>query len=377
MENSLLGMSRNQATTVLAVLAVAVAAVLLAGGSADTGLQISSMAILLTLGALGVVVLRVQNAVLRELRRSSGATKRTEEKLGREISKVDARQAKIEEKLAAMRTEVKATNTRNEAHIEKAAGYVDRVRALRVRMEEAERRILAGTEVSRLSMEDAAKKLGSQSTRESRDVVLQIESLMQLFAQGGVESRAPMPPTGGFALDAPGLLHLLHLIRSKHPRRILELGSGTSTIWIAHLCRELGIELVSLDHLERYAERTRDGLRRHGLEDVADLRVAPLESLELGGETFQWYSSQALADLGEIDFLIIDGPPQATGPRARFPAVPVLWEKLSDQATVVLDDTHRAGEVEILESWLSQFEGLVHEDQGISRLGVLTRRDRL
>lgn len=373
----MLGMSRNQATTVLAVLAMAVAAVLLAGGSADTGLQISSMAILLTLGALGVVVLRVQNAVLRELRRSSGATKRTEEKLGREISKVDARQAKIEEKLAAMRTEVKATNTRNEAHIEKAAGYVDRVRALRVRMEEAERRILAGTEVSRLSMEDAAKKLGSQSTRESRDVVLQIESLMQLFAQGGVESRAPMPPTGGFALDAPGLLHLLHLIRSKHPRRILELGSGTSTIWIAHLCRELGIELVSLDHLERYAERTRDGLRRHGLEDVADLRVAPLESLELGGETFQWYSSQALADLGEIDFLIIDGPPQATGPRARFPAVPVLWEKLSDQATVVLDDTHRAGEVEILESWLSQFEGLVHEDQGISRLGVLTRRDRL
>lgn len=373
----MLGMSRNQATTVIAVLVVAVGAVLLSGGSADMGLQISATAIVLTLGALGVVILRVQNAMLRELRRSSVATRQTDEDLAREISKVDARQATIEEKLAVMQTEVKATNTRNEAHIEKAAGFVDRVRALRVRMEEAERRILAGTEVSRLSMEDAAKKLSSQSTRESRDVVRQIESLLQLFARSGVESKTPMPPTGGFALDASALLHLLHLIRSKRPRRILELGSGTSTIWIAHLCRELGIELVSLDHLEGYAERTREGLRRHGLEDVADLRVAPLESLELGGETFQWYSSQALADLDEIDFLIIDGPPQATGPRARFPAVPVLWEKLSDHATVVLDDTHRAGEVEILESWLGRFEDLVHEDQGLSRLGVLARRARL
>ncbi|MCH8561209.1 O-methyltransferase [Nesterenkonia sp. DZ6] len=364
-------MSRKQAIIVVVMLVTAIAAVLLAG--VEEGLTVSLLAIILTLGALSVLVLRVQHAILRELRRSSTVTKRADEKASRELSKVSSRQVKIEEKLAVMRTETKATNTKNETRIAKSASDVDRIRQLRVRLEEAERRILAGTEVSRLSMEDAAKKLTNQSTRESREVVLQVESLLQLFADGGSSRHAPMPPTGGYALDAQALLHLLHLIRTKRPRQILELGSGTSTIWMAYLCRELGIQLVSLDHLEGYAARTREGLQRHGLEDIVDLRVAPLQTYDLEGKTFEWYSSEAFADLDQIDFVIVDGPPESTGPRARFPAVPVLWDRLSDRASVVLDDTHRAGEVAILKSWRSQFADLVQEDEGLSRLGVLRK----
>lgn len=372
MENSLLGMSKKQAVSVIAVLAAAVAVVLLAGRGAEP-VVVSAVVVLLTLGVLSMIVLRVQSAILRELRRLSTSNKRSLENVTRELSKVSARQVKIQQNLAAVRTEVKATNTKNEAHIEKAAGHVDRVRALRMRFEEAERRILAGNEISRLSMEDSVKKLTSQSTRQSREVVLQVESLLQLFAANGTTRHAPMPPTGNFALDAQALLHLLHLIRSKRPRRILELGSGTSTIWMGYICRELGIQLVSLDHLEGYAARTREGLQRHGLEDVVDLRVAPLQSVEVNGKTFEWYNTEALAGLDEVDFLIIDGPPESTGPRARFPAVPLLWDRLSDHASVVLDDTHRAGEVEILESWCSEFAELVQEDEGLSRLGVLRR----
>ncbi|MBO0596117.1 class I SAM-dependent methyltransferase [Nesterenkonia sp. E16_7] len=366
-------MSRKQALIAAALLVAGVAVILLT--VEDTGLWVAAVTVLLTLGLLSVLVLRVQYAVLRELRRASTATKRADEKTHRELSKVSARQAAIEEKLAVMRTDLKTTHNKNEARIAKSAGDVDRIRQLRVRLEEAERRILAGTEVSRLSMEDSAKKLTNQSTRESRETVLQVESLLQLFASGAADRRAPMPPTGNFALDAQALLHLLHLIRTKRPRRILELGSGTSTIWMAYLCRELGIQLISLDHLEGYASRTREGLKRHGLEDVVDLRVAPLETYELDGKSFEWYSRDAISSLDQIDFLIIDGPPESTGPRARFPAVPVLWDRLSGHASVVLDDTHREGEVKILKSWLSRFTDLVQEDKGLSRLGVLTRKN--
>ncbi|NYJ17872.1 O-methyltransferase [Nesterenkonia sandarakina] len=364
-------MSRKQAIVTAAVVAAAVAVVLLAVD--ETGLMVSALTVLLTLGALSVLVLRVQYAVLREVRRSSTATKRADEKSNRELAKVSSRQHKIEETLAIMRKDVKSTNTKNEARIAKSAGDVDRIRALRVRLEEAERRILAGTETSRLSMEDSAKKLISQGPRETRDVVRQVEALFQLFAGEATDQRAPMPPTGNYALDAPAMLHLLHLIRSKRPQRILELGSGTSTIWIAYLCRELGIELVSLDHLEGYAQQTKAALRRHGLEDVVDLRVAPLEPVQIDGQTFEWYAQGASSDLSGIDLLIVDGPPKSTGPRARFPAVPALRDKLSDQATIVLDDMHRSGEVEILESWRSEFAELVQEDEGLSRLGVLRR----
>lgn len=374
MENSLLAISKKQALSVLAVLVAAVAVVLLTMGNEESTAWVSSITIIVTMGVLSVLVLRVQQATLREVRRVSTLNKRSHEKAVTHLSKISTRQGKIEDKLAVMRTDVKATNSKNEARIAKSASDIDRVRQLRVRLEEAERRILASGEVSRLSMEDSVKKLTSQSTREARDGLVQMESLLQLFADDGSSRHAPMPPTGGYALDAQSLLHLLHLIRSRRPSRILELGSGTSTIWMAYLCRELGIELISLDHLEGYAEQTREGLRRHGLAGVVDLRVAPLETFELDGNSFNWYSTSAMADLDQIDMLIVDGPPQSTGPRARFPAVPVLWDKLTEGASVVLDDIHRSGELKIMESWRAEFVELVQEDKGLSRLGVMVRK---
>jgi hypothetical protein len=56
-----------------------------------------------------------------------------------------------------------------------------------------------------------------------------------------------------------------------------------------------------------------------------------------------------------IDLLFVDGPPKATGPQARFPAIPVLLSQLSDDALIVLDDTAREDERAISDRWVAEY----------------------
>jgi len=218
-----------------------------------------------------------------------------------------------------------------------------------------------------------AKSTKRHVTSTVRDSTRQIESLVHLF-QRYPDVKLPMPSTGAWAIDSQALAHMLALIEERQPRRILELGSGTSTIWIGYLCQTFGGELITLDHLEHYLGLTRTAINRHQLNDVIDSRLAPLVKTEVAGESFDWYDTASLADLTDIDLVIIDGPPAATGPQARYPALPKVIELLSPNATVVLDDAHRPDEARIVDSWLADYPDFQEIERGTSRLAVLQRR---
>jgi predicted O-methyltransferase YrrM len=199
-----------------------------------------------------------------------------------------------------------------------------------------------------------------------------VEALFQLF--DGFPPRAPMPSSGGFALNPTDLLDLLHLVRTRKPKLVLELGSGTSTVWLAYALEKSGGRLVSLDHDPGYAEKTRAMLAAHGLTAVAEVRDAPLRPVLLDGRNFPWYDTDALADLHAVDLLLIDGPPEKTGPDARYPAMRVLEDKLADAATVVFDDAHRQDEQQALRKWVETIEGLTEEGEAPGRHAVLSYR---
>ncbi|MET0425324.1 MAG: class I SAM-dependent methyltransferase [Actinoplanes sp.] len=200
----------------------------------------------------------------------------------------------------------------------------------------------------------------------------EVEALAQLF--GGFTPRAPMPSSGGFALNPTDLLDLLHLIRTRRPRLVLELGSGTSSVWIAYALEQLGGRLVSLDHDPGYAARTREALAAHGLTGVAEVRDAPLRPVDLDGRSFPWYDTAALTDLDGVDLLLIDGPPAKTGPDARYPAMRVLEDRLADAATVVFDDANREDEQAAMRRWVETIEGLTPEGETLGRHAVLSYR---
>jgi hypothetical protein len=82
--------------------------------------------------------------------------------------------------------------------------------------------------------------------------------------------------------------------------------------------------------------------------------------VRLSNELFPWYSLATLPDL-EIDLLVVDGPPGALRPLARYPAGPRLLPRLASGALVFVDDAIRVDETEMVRRWMSEFPGLRQE----------------
>jgi predicted O-methyltransferase YrrM len=244
-------------------------------------------------------------------------------------------------------------------------------------LEDAQRRTLDAVEKHRAGADrgqrDVLTTVQRQTTRllgAQREQTREFEALLQLYR--GAPARAPMPPSGHWALNATNLLDLLHLVRRRRPRLVLELGSGTSTVWLGYAVEQWGGRLISIDHKEEYAEQTRSWVSAHGLDGVVAVRDAPLRAVTVGTETFQWYDPTVFADLDGIDLLLVDGPPGATGPQARFPAVHLLLDRLSPVATVVLDDAERADEVETVRRWTADVTGLTRQREILGSHAVLS-----
>jgi predicted O-methyltransferase YrrM len=267
------------------------------------------------------------------------------------------------------------------------------------RLEAAERRLLSSVDTARLSHDDRLAALESRmdtlgtpvadgaggslatvqntlrnhTTESSRDVVRQVEALLQLTARVDTANRR-FPASGGWAMDAEGLLLLSDLITAHRPRRILEVGSGVSSCWMGEFARRHGGTVVTLEHQQEYAEKTRRSLGELGLQDTVEVRVAELEEISLGDRTYRWYDPQALADLQDIEMVVVDGPPKKTGEDARFPALPLLAGRLAPGCLVVVDDFHRPDEQRIVDQWLEQFPEFELVGLDTHRTGLLRRR---
>jgi len=72
----------------------------------------------------------------------------------------------------------------------------------------------------------------------------------------------------------------------------------------------------------------------------------------------QWtvYDLSASPLRGKYDCVLVDGPlAGGHSPMARAGALPAVWEHLSQDATVLLDDGRRRGERDIVAQWRSRY----------------------
>jgi predicted O-methyltransferase YrrM len=168
-------------------------------------------------------------------------------------------------------------------------------------------------------------------------------------------------PWSAWAMRPSGLLAVLNEVVLGSRERILECGSGISTIYLARLLADRGGRAVSLEHDPRWAGFVGGELEAEELEGSARVVLAPLEehAMALGGT--RWYRDSAARDAvealgGPIDLLLVDGPPAGEPEAAlsRYPAVPVLADTLAPNAVVILDDANRAGEAQVLDRWTEE-----------------------
>jgi len=215
--------------------------------------------------------------------------------------------------------------------------------------------------------------LRDQSRSDHTSLFRQLEALQGLYAELGL--RNSLPPTRGWAASPDFLLELTRHARSARPLTVVECSSGISTVVLARCMQLNGIgKVLSLEHDPHFAAQTRDQLRRHNLQDWAEVLDAPLEPHLWGDESWPWYSLNLLPQRVQIDMLVIDGPPQATRTQARYPAGPMLFRRLAAEATVFLDDAARADERAILERWREEFPSLQQSARACEKgCAVLTK----
>ena len=179
----------------------------------------------------------------------------------------------------------------------------------------------------------------------------------------------------GWAVSPDFATVIVSLMREAKPRCIVEAGSGVSTLIVGYsLKRQGGGMIVSLDQDERYAKITQANVVRHGLEEFVSVRHAPLKRVPIKGKDWLWYDPEKIADLESIDMVIVDGPPGNVQRLARYPALPILADKLSDKAVIVLDDCFRHAEKEILMKWLADYPAFTSETVGTEKGTVILRK---
>ena len=224
------------------------------------------------------------------------------------------------------------------------------------------------------------------------------EAWRNLF--GTLQFRAPLPVITDYTASPELMVLVVNLIAERKPRRVLELGSGLSTVVAGYaLERFVGADarLLSVDHEAVFAEQSAALVRRHGLEGVT-VRHAPLQSVNTPHGAIRWYSRAALdldglapdspdrdavgpdavradavgpdavgpdavgpdavrADAvgpDALDLLIVDGPPGKDQRMARYPALQELLPRLRPGSIVVLDDARRPDERRAAEEWSAQ-----------------------
>jgi len=180
------------------------------------------------------------------------------------------------------------------------------------------------------------------------------------LALTGLVSAGPFLPWGAGTMRPSGLVAVCNDVVLSRRRCVVELGSGTSTVLLARLLRQVwpegGYRQVAVEHDAAWAGWVLGRLRDEGALATTVLHV-PLAS---GRHDVPWYDEPRLAagldaalDGEPVDLLLVDGPPAEAAERvlARCPALPVLAPRLAPGATVVLDDTERPGEQEVLRRW--------------------------
>ena len=188
------------------------------------------------------------------------------------------------------------------------------------------------------------------SKKNIEDAYNQLEILVTLINNLDIKNKIPF--TRGYAGSPDYLYQISKTISQEKPKLILEVGSGVSTLISSYTLKKNGFgKIISLDHSKEFSDKTKHEIKKHNLEDYAKVIYSPLKKQN----NLRWYDISSLDKIESIDLLIIDGPPIKLGRNARYPAIPFLFDKLSDNAIILLDDARRKNERETIKLWKNEY----------------------
>lgn len=325
---------------------LAVTAVIAVFSFLDTNSGLVLLSFLAAIGVLGFAKLQVDMSV--HLRRLNNNLL----KLSADNSDVRKQMVKIESGIVPVESAMFRIRSELDSHIQSTSSHLE---SLDIRMGEL------GGRLSSISEQANAIHRHLGDLHKPGPDYRQLEALFGLYQL--VDFRQQVPPMRGWSASPDFLLEIVSQILAQRPRKVLECGSGVSTLIMAYALHRVGTgHLFSLEHRDVFAQKTSKLLKLHGLSDWVSLLSAPLREVELQGERWMWYEPAVLEDIDTVDFAVVDGPPGATQPLVRYPLLPIIYGKLGRKAVVMVDDYNRTDERAVVERWMAEFEGLICEE---------------
>ncbi|HHJ35086.1 MAG TPA: class I SAM-dependent methyltransferase [Gammaproteobacteria bacterium] len=165
----------------------------------------------------------------------------------------------------------------------------------------------------------------------------------------------PLPVAKDWSAAADFLKLLSDFCLDKKPVNIVECSSGTSSLVLAKCCQmnESG-HVYSLENGEEFAQKTRRQLTDFSLGSHCSVIHSPLENIEVNGVPFKWYTLDKLP-VRDINVLVVDGPSGFIQKNSRYPALPLLVDRLAKDCVIFLDDAAREDEQALVRLWQLEF----------------------
>jgi len=188
----------------------------------------------------------------------------------------------------------------------------------------------------------------------------QLEILITLYNDLNISKI--MPETNamdGYAANPDFLIIINNLIKKYKPSVIVEAGSGVSTLIAGYSLKKYSKgKIFSFDHDKKYANYTKEKIQEHQLQENAEVLFSKLINYE---KKYLWYDVNLLEKIKTIDLLIIDGPPSKVAKNARYPAIPLLLDKLNKGSMILFDDCKRIDEIKIINIIKSEYNCFKYE----------------
>lgn len=170
-----------------------------------------------------------------------------------------------------------------------------------------------------------------------------------------------LPVTADWSAAADFLFLIKEYCLENKPQVIVECSSGLTSITLARCCQiNKSGQIYSLENGKKYADISQLNLKNTDLAAFADIIYAPLQPITINDNSYDWYSLSDLPDF-KIDMLVIDGPPGFIQKHSRFPALPLLMDRLTNNSCVFLDDAARDEEKELVAMWLEMYPYIEHQ----------------
>jgi predicted O-methyltransferase YrrM len=195
-----------------------------------------------------------------------------------------------------------------------------------------------------------------------RDLALLRISAAQLESLAALSPlcRDQVYPLNPATLGPENVLTLCREITYRRPQRILEIGSGNSTLFMARCLERLGesdARITCLEHVEFWCDEVRRMVEQAGFSDRVEVLHASIVKNTVGAtlasQPVSWYDLSVLPKTGDYDFVLVDGPEGGNAdPLARYGAFPLLQDRLAPGTLMLLDDGVRSGETEVVQRWL-------------------------